>query len=711
MDDMEFNLISELENVIANDIEAAARLGIVTEENNNSTGDSEERLKECRAIVKDLLDKLKERQNPIIFFQNRNAQIALSQLDAAEQAIFWTEAKAACPRLNLLDAKRVVREATAQEKRKKSGIALNQGLIQRSGAYYTEKMTPEGPVTVPVSNFVVEPVLKIKTDDGKSCLKINVFINGLETPIERIISASDFLGRKELLKAINNVDAQWLGTDQHVQMLVGHLSNVETPTKHGVPYIGYYADRFVTPGAIFTENGPELDSNYVYIPQGAALEKYVHFPPCNNWPALTKKIVERIPHIQPTSVIWPVTGWFFAAPASQRIRKAFNEFPILHCWGTGGGGKTSIVMLFLAMLGINMEPLAALGKEFVLLKNLACTNALPIPLDEYRPLRDPKKAKILHEKLLLAYKASIDGRGRPDQQINEYKLMAPVVMAGESPLPEAETGLMERVIQVRFDKNFIETSPGAQEVFNELISLPLAEFAAGYVTWLMRWDTESIFQVALRQTNKILKNMRVVARIKHNLATILTGITLFVELAKEVGAQPPRLNLGPVFRQLAGEDFVVRKEARNAVDVFMLNLANMAHTGEITYGLDYILNEDDPEMPRLIFCTNAAISAHLKYCKVRGLENQVVSDKALRLMLEERISDYILIPYGHKAKIGPKSLRTTVINAKRLEEVLDIDIDAWRSSRREKSWNRDPDDDEPQNVDNLRVAEDLFNES
>lgn len=712
---MDFDLTSALQNKMQSDPDAAHRLGLI--ENNlpeediqGEKLDDEERLKQCRALVNELLTALKEKRNPIAFFHNRNAQIALSQLDVAEQAAFWVEAKDACPRLNLVDARRAVREASGHEQKKKSGLALSQGLIQQHGCYLTQKMTADGPMQVSISNFTTEPVQKILTYDGRSILKVNVFIGGSESPTERYLSPNDLLGRKELLKAISCVDAQWTGNDQNVQMLVGHMANVETPTKYGVPYVGFYKDRFVTPEVILTDKGPEQESQYVYIPQDTTLERHIHFPYCKDWPALARKILGLIPYIQPPSVIWSVAGWFFACPVSQQIRKIFNEFPILLCWGTGGSGKTSIIILFLSMLGILIEPLAAMGKEFVLIKNLSATNALPIPLDEYRPNQDPKKAKVLHEKLLLCYKASIDERGRPDQRTNKYPLMAPVVLAGESPLPETETGLMERVLQIRFDKNFIDTNPDVQEKFNELISLPLPEFAAGYVTWLMKWDVEGIFRTALNQTNKILGSKKVAPRIRHNLATTLVGIILFTNLAKEVGAQLPKINLEPAFHQLAGDDFTKRKEPRNAVDRFMLHMADMTHTGEIHSGVDFILNEDDPEIPKLVLCTAAIQSAQMKYCKARGLESQVVSDKALRVMLEERLSDYILVPYGLKARIGAKSIRATVISAKRLEERLDIDIDTWRSSRKENLWNTTPDDDKPKTPDRLRDVEELFNE-
>lgn len=713
---MDFDLTSALQNKMQSDPDAAHRLGLIendspVEDVQGEKVDHEEHMKQCRSIADNLLKKLQEKQNAIVFFQDKQAHIALSQLDSAEQATFLIKAKEACKGLNRNDAKRVIKEASGQEKRKKTGTALSQGLIQRHGQYLTEKMTPDGPVPVAVSNFIVESVEKIKTD-SKDLLKIHVFIGGSDTPIERIVSANDFLGRKELLKAINCVDAQWTGNDQNVQMLVGHLANVDTPTKRGVPYIGPYGDRFITPKAIFTERGPELESGFVYIPQKTAFEEHIKFPPCGDWKALVKRIFSLILYIQPANVLWPILGWFFACVVSSRIRRIYNEFPILHCYGTGGSGKTSLIQLFLWMLGVMAEPYSASGKEFVILRTLSTTNALPVFMDEYRPLQmDPRKLKTLHEKLLLCYKASIESRGKADQSTVEYRLTAPIVMAGEAPLPEAETGLMERVLQVRFDRNFINSNPEAEKNFNKLAELPLSEFAAGYIVWVMGMDIETIFKTALGQINKILRGIRVASRIKHNLATVLTGIILFSELAKKVEVNIPALD-AEMFRRLAGEDFAYRKEPRNAVDRFMLHLSAMAHTGELRYGVDYLLNEEDPDIPKLIFSTAAVISAQQKHCKARGIEVQMVSDKALRIMLEERISDYILIPFGYKARIGSKSLRTTVINAQRLEELLDIDVDTWRSSsKKEKEWNCAPDDDKSQNIDRLRVAEELFNES
>lgn len=658
-----------------------------------------------QVIIEAMLKKMAEKKNPLIFFQDKDAQMAIGQLGASDQGEVWIKVKEFCPGINLVQAKRAVKEAAAKAKRDRAGTMPARGLIQSNGAYYIERQTANGPIIAQISNFVLEPLTRLIMPDNKELLRVNVYLIGSDKPFERILSTGDLLGRKEILKALGSVSAQWTGNDTTVQELVGHLANVEVPVKRGVPYIGLYQDRFITPGMVVTAEGPELDSEYVYVPQRSVYEGYIKFSKNPDWPSLARLVIECMPYLQPPPVIWPVVGWFFSCMAAPTIRKRFNEFPILHAWGTGGGGKTSLYEILLKLLGVQAEPFVATTKEFVLLKTISGTNALPIFLDEYRPATmDPKRLKSLHEILLLVYKASIASRGRPDQTLNEYPLWAPVCMAGESPLPDNETGLLERVVQVRFDRNYVDTHPEAQEKFNELVPLPLSEFAAGYAVWLLnRDDILSDYDTALIQVDKVLSGLKVAVRVKHNLATVLTGILMFRELAKEVGAQLPKINLLSVFRGLAGEDNARRQEPKNAIDQFMIHLESMAHNGELRPNVDFILQEENP--PRLIIYFNAAIAAQKKYCKARGLDTEMVNDKALRVMLDEKLSDYIMIPYGHRARIGNQNVRTTVINAQRLEEVLGIGIDIWRP-RSGTTWNTNGEGSFIKNIDKSTVLED-----
>lgn len=656
-----------------------------------------------QVIIEAMLKKLADKKNPLVFFQDKDAQLAIGQLGASGQGEVWIKIKELCPGINLVQAKRAVKEAVAKVKRDMAGNMPARGLIQSNGAYYIERQTANGPIITQISNFVIEPVQKLVMPDGRELVKVLVHINGNQ-PFEKVLSAVDFLGRKEFLKAIGSVSVQWTGNDLSIQQLLGHMANIDVPVKYGVPFIGWHKGRFITPGAVITAEGREDNSNFVYIPQGTAFEQHINFPECYDWPGLSKFILERLPYLQPERVIWPVIGWIFACPVSVLIRQKYNEFPILHNHGTAGSGKTSIVQVLLNMLGVMAEPYSAAGKEFVILRSLSVTNALPMFFDEYRPqAMDPKRLKAFHEKLLLCYRASIDSRGRPDQRTVEYKLMAPVVLAGEAPLPEAETGLMERVIQVRYDRNFVDNSPLAQEKFDELVGLPLVEFAAGYIAWLMGWDIPETYDTALAQVDKYLVGLKVAARVRHNLAAVLTGIILFRKLAEEVGAEVPRNNLRAVFRQLAGEDPEDRREPQNALDRFMLHLEGMVHSGEIRRNEDFVLREDE-NPPKLVIYTNPVIAAARKYCKTRGLEGELINDKALRGMLEEKISDYVLEPYGHRARIGNQNVRTTVINAQRLEEVLGVSIDVWRP-RGGTSWNANKEGSFIKNIDNSTVLE------
>lgn len=641
----------------------------------------EDGLRVARAKVGETISKLKDKKNPLTFFNDVTAQKAVGALPATEQSAFWAEAKAACPRLNLVDARRAVKEACGQVKRKGGASVSPGGFTQRNGSYWVEKMTKDGPLNTPISNFVLEPRLKLLMPGHREeVLTVDTYVAGSDKPFQRMLRTGDLLGRRELLRAIGSVSAQWTGNDTDVQQLVGHMAIQDPPTKFGVPFIGMFEGRFITPDVVLSADGPEEGGDYVHVPQKVGYENYVKFPRCDDWPALAKSILRWLPLTQAPNVILPLMGWFLACPVAPVLRKKWNEFPILHCWGTGGGGKTSLIQIFTRLLGVLSEPFSCSMKPFALIKMLACTNALPVFLDEYRPNSvDPRVLAGFHEKLLLVYKCSVESRGRPDQTTVEYQLMAPVVIAGEAPMPEAETGLMERVLQIKFDRNFLKENPEAGKAFNELVELPLEEFASGYITWLLRRDVMTSLDDAVKRVNGVLGSMVVPHRIKHNLAVMVTGLSMLGELAKELGVSLPRADFVSTLRQLAGEAVGETFEPKNALDRFMLHVEGMAHSGDLRQNVDYLLDEGTLKGTSTLYLyTNAAITTRAKWCKVRGLEHEVVNDRSLKIMMQENPGGYVLAASSYRKRIGSSNLRCSVIDAAMLERRLGISLDTWR---------------------------------
>nr|MDD3654920.1 hypothetical protein [Desulfotomaculaceae bacterium] len=195
--------------------------------------------------------------------------------------------------------------------------------------------------------------------------------------------------------------------------------------------------------------------------------------------------------------------------------------------------------------------------------------------------------------------------------------------------------------------------------------------------WLLNQDILNGVKVAMELLKKNISDLRVPIRVKHNLTIMLTGIMLFGKLAEELGLKLPKLDFAASLRQLAGEDNG-SFEPKNAVDRFMLHLEAMTHAGDIRQGVDYVL---DDKTQCLYFHTNVVIAEHAKWCKVRGLEQEMINDRSLRVMLSEDPSKYVLKAYGFVKRIGNSIPRTTVIHAGKLEGVLGIPITTWMDNQ------------------------------
>lgn len=298
-------------------------------------------------IIEAMLRKLAEKKNPLILFQDKAAQEAIGHLSVSEQEMTWIRIKEVCPGLNTVQGRRAVREAVSAAKQDRLEALSSQGLIEFNGAYFAERQTQNGSVEIQISNFVLKPIMKLVMPDHREFLKVTVSIGGSEKPFERILSPNDLLGRKELLKALGSTAAQWVGNDITVQQLVGHLANVEVPVKRGVPHIGLYEDRFITPGLVITAEGSEQDSDFVYVPQRSVFEGYIKFTESSQtWEDLVRVFLEGLPCLQSPSVIWPVVGWFFSCIVAIKIRKRHNEFPILHAWAQAAAGKLHCLKSF-----------------------------------------------------------------------------------------------------------------------------------------------------------------------------------------------------------------------------------------------------------------------------------------------------------------------------------------------------------------------------
>lgn len=149
----------------------------------------------------------------------------------------------------------------------------------------------------------------------------------------------------------------------------------------------------------------------------------------------------------PETVTAKVLGWYAAAFMCPILRLHYNQFPILQCFGTAGGGKTTFNRIA-AHLHTHMVKLNTIATphatEFALQAPLASSASIPVIFDEVKP-REMAPTRWNQFKALArnnydgasgAKGGIARGAGTSNMVVRETPNVAPMVFIGEAPLDQ-----------------------------------------------------------------------------------------------------------------------------------------------------------------------------------------------------------------------------------------------------------------------------------
>ncbi|MGI6497269.1 MAG: DNA-binding protein [Oscillospiraceae bacterium] len=148
----------------------------------------------------------------------------------------------------------------------------------------------------------------------------------------------------------------------------------------------------------------------------------------------------------------PILAWMAGCFIKAHLRERSVKFPHLMLIGEAGSGKSNTLERVI-MPVFSRSKIIAAGQTtaFTLMKDAASSNTIPMALDEFKP---SKIDRYRLDALLNHFRNSYDGqegiRGRADQSVVSYALLAPLVVAGEEAADEA--AIRERSIELLFSK-------------------------------------------------------------------------------------------------------------------------------------------------------------------------------------------------------------------------------------------------------------------
>lgn len=342
-----------------------------------------------------------------------------------------------------------------------------------------------------------------------------------------------------LMQVLREATLNWEGSDREVRLYASYVMDklIERGLMkvQATSSIGRHGNLWVTPQGTFSKDGllDPSEAPMIYVPTNRVKPStHLIFPPEADRKKLLESIATLLPLINRPEAIWPIIGWSLAAPFKPVLELLGVRFPFLNLYGTRGSGKTATMLRVIQPLLGYDEPRAldCNTTQFVLMSYLSSTNAIPISLAEFRrsTLSAMDWAK-LRRFLLTSYDVGSDARGRSDQSTEEYLLTAPISLDGED--KPMDPAILERTLGVNLVPEDIREGTEAYDAFNELVTLPLQEFAGPFILWTLGLKLEDVAArwAATLDAIHVVFPQELPDRVRRNLAICWFGIARLQE--------------------------------------------------------------------------------------------------------------------------------------------------------------------------------------
>lgn len=354
-----------------------------------------------------------------------------------------------------------------------------------------------------------------------------------------VFSRNAFTNVKSLDRECLNANWQWLGSEGQLRKLLPYLLEQlrenEGEETVAVPTTGYFeyngtpffigTDRVLAP----TETSEQFQGEISWIPSKLECrETNLRLSLTNDQKHLVAK---WLPLLNRPEVIWPMIGWYSAAILKPYFERKNRRFPILTVTGAKGSGKTSLIkQVFMPLFG-QAEPKTtdAGTTRFVILNLLGSSVSCPIAFSEFRY----ESVATFLRYVLLSYDSGVDPRGRADQTVVNYPLIAPFTLDGEDDI--TDPAARERIVAAKLKGLTVEEGTEYFEAFKTFIEILPINFAGKFIQQLLRWVANERIDLIIDQAeNALFKAFpeRLPDRIRNNHTIILTGMYLFCDFCQ-----------------------------------------------------------------------------------------------------------------------------------------------------------------------------------
>lgn len=537
-------------------------------------------------------------------------------------------------------------------------------VFEFQGRYWRSK----GTATYPITNFVIQPVDMIASEDETQLTADLVTVRG-ET-YRLTFMTTDFANQQKFKNLLNRntIALSYLGGDGDLELLKGYVSELEWDMKRGVKAMGVYRHNG---RLVFVSRDGAIESGGVSVGEIVQLDKYKSIESgiigCD---PLTK---EKLPEVgkllmsynEPAKAV-SILVWVAGCFIKEHLRQRGVKFPHLFLIGEAGSGKsTTLERVLLPVFSGNRVIAATQVTAFTLMKESASSNLIPLALDEFKP------SKIERIKLATLYnhfRDSYDGhegvRGRADLSVVTYDLSAPLIVAGEESADEA--AIRERSIELLFSKKDLKNSEHRM-AFNRILSSEemLSDFGRTLLNTALKIspaDVESWYTEGMDKFNAELPS-----RIVSNLACCYAGLRLLEKVCIEYSIAfdavfPFGVDICTKYMEFAVKDYLLDGGTNNqsVVEQTFEIMARMKLDPKVYYRIDG---------SELALWLTPVYDLYTKYRKDYAIVGEVLTYAQFKKQLQH--SEYF-IASNQQRRIGTENRKCWIINYELLRKNCDV---------------------------------------
>ncbi|MDO5118329.1 MAG: hypothetical protein Q4D34_07570, partial [Eggerthellaceae bacterium] len=538
-------------------------------------------------------------------------------------------------------------------------------IFEYAGRYFRSN----GEKMYPLTNFLVEPLEMVVSEDETQLTADLVTDSGT---FRRTMLSTDFTSSQKFKNMLNKtgIEFGYFGGDSDLEQFKVFLANLDWKHKHGVKAAGIHLHGG---SLIFVSGSMAVDKN------GEIVEDIVQL---DNWYEIVTSVLDADPittsqlmdigkvilsYNEPAKTV-PILAWASGCFIKEHLRMKKLKYPLLFLIGEAGSGKsTTMERVLLPIFSVARVSAASQLTKFVLMRMSNSSNLPPMFLDEFKP------SKMNHATLDALYnhfRDTYDGhggsRGRMNLQMQNFDLLAPMVVAGEESAEEA--AIRERSVELLFSKKDLknddyraafdrvsENSAALGDLGRSLLATALATDPDTVVQW--HRDAASLFDSSLPE------------RVRTNLRSAYCGLRLLEALCLALGTSWNAVFHIPMeicARSLESSamDFLLDGGTHNqsVVDETFEIMSRM----ELDARNDYVISDDG----KLMFIRLAKVyDDYTKYRKDYAITGEVLAYREFRKQLQH--SD-LFVAGNQQKRMGDRNQKVWVLRFDVLAQRCDV---------------------------------------